>query len=606
MQGEKVGGHVQRSTLTPDALAAFWPEAHRRLVGRLCGQGVDPTAAEEAVAEAATRALSRGLRVADVDDFCRWAFVVARNVASDLHRRSQRLVPLESLVEQADRYDLAGDVEQRLRWHDTAHALKSLSPADRTALLSTVEGERSLTRREAVRDAVRRHRARGRLRQAMGHAGAFLGWLRRPRDWARPAASFLGRDDAVAMLLAAFLAVPAGSVAATTTATGIPTAKPGGVTDEATTTTSTVRAAAALRPPSTAGSQRSLGAGAGADSKTTGFAFEFTPSPSYDEDRTVFAAGSGDDCDDIAARCAVLFKSNDGGSSWEKLPAGGRDYGTIILPPAYPRDPRIFSAGLLLSVSTDGGATFRALGPAPGPATMSPLFSAGDPRILFGSDRALRSPTPMEYRDDGPVLVPWATPLAAGVLATDFWFGPGYVRDRRLFVAATEPPVAGVTGTQPTFPAETTALYECTERNCRRLVDLGTSVLPSSVAWSTRDQATMLVGSTWKLYRSFDAGRTFSALSLPGTDKYRRLHRLTAAPGGRLYASVTGDGPIGNRLFVSDDDGTTWRLQQEAAGAFFYLTALPDGVLLDGTQLDGGGIACSVDNGTTWARRCRR
>lgn len=612
MQPNDVGRRTVGSTLTPEILEALWPVAHERLVQRLRACGIDGATAEDAVAEAATRALSRGLHVIDLDDFCRWAFVVARNVAYDTGRRSRHFLPLEAVVEQPDRYDLANHVEMRHEWHATARAMTTLSPADQAALLATLETERPLGRREAVRDAVRRHRARLRLRQAMGQAGALVGWLRRPRDVSRfwPA-QWLAQQDRAALLLAALVLAPAtapsvGPAVSPEPAAALAPALP--VDAPRVTPAGDMRDARPAPPPTAVSTPTTHGlaaAPADQDVDTAGYAFDFTPSPAYEHDTTVFAAGSSRDCDD-AASCPVLFKSTDGGASWERLRAEGRDYGNILLPPAYPQDPRIFSTGLLLSVSDDGGQTFRTLGPATGPASMSPLFSSTDPRIVFGSDRALRSATPMEYRDGGIGFVPLATRLPVGTLATDFWFGPDYARDGRMLVAGIDPPDVAGLDSEPTLRGERSVLYDCTQTACTRVADFGTSPVPPSVAWSMHRPNVVVAGSVRSFQRSLDGGRTFEPLPIPGSRPGRMLHRLTATPDGKLYASVSLDGPAGNRLFVSADDGATWQLKQEASGAFFYLAPLPDGVLLDGRQVGGKGIACSVDGGLTWASRCRR
>jgi CheY-like chemotaxis protein len=166
----------------------MWPVARDRLVTALRAGGVEPDRAEDAVAEAFTRALARRLVVRDVDEFCRWAFVVARNNLVDAGRRNQRVVLLDVMPEAVDPYDLADHVVNRQRLIDAGAVIARMSDAERSVLLDAVNGMESAgTRKEAVGLAVRRHRARARLRQALGAPAAWLG-VRKTRWISRLAA----------------------------------------------------------------------------------------------------------------------------------------------------------------------------------------------------------------------------------------------------------------------------------------------------------------------------------------------------------------------------------------------------------------------------------
>jgi DNA-directed RNA polymerase specialized sigma24 family protein len=612
MQSDDGRARTAGSTLTPEVLEGFWPLAQKRVVRSLRAQGIDAATAEDAVAEAATRALSRGLLVDDVEDFCRWAFVVARNVALDTSRRSRRLVSLESVADRADHYDLVRHVEVRQTWRETAHAMGSLSVSDRTALLDTLDDEQAATRREAVKHAVRRHRARLRLRHALGQAGGFLGGLRRLWDWrVEWLASY---DRAGAVMLASIVAAagswfghaPVAPVQTNEVAAALPVVASSVRVDDA-------RAAGVVAAPRSdsrtdGGEAREAVGPTPAEAMPVGYGFAFTPSPAYDDDHTVFASAGhrSDDCGTANENCSLLYKSTDGGVSWTRLAARDRDYGTILLPPAYPRDPRIFSAGHVLSVSTDGGESFSVVAPGTGPAAMSPLFSSAEPRIVFGSDRALRSASPMEYRDGAVALTPLKVPLPAGTVAMNFWYGPDYARDGHFFVTAVEPPTVLGPGGTPMIRVDRTGFYDCTDTACARVLDLSSTVLTPSVVWSTRTPGAMFVGSTSDLSASVDGGASFVSIGLPGSAPRRMLNRLASGPGGRLYASIGNDAPGVTRLFASDDDGATWRLLREDTASYYSLTALPDGALLDARQDANGGITCSVDGGRTWADRCHR
>src|SRR5688500_3248259 len=185
MRSQAPPAGVVGKRLTPALLEQFWPVARERLVNALGAHGIADALAEEAVAEAATRALGRDVVVTDVDDFCRWAFVVARNVAHDSTRRSRRMVLVDEVPDRPDTYDLTRHVEARERWRATTGAMEYLSESDRAALLQELEPGEQVTRTESVKQAVRRHRARARLRKVLGQLGGWLGWLRRP-PWLWP------------------------------------------------------------------------------------------------------------------------------------------------------------------------------------------------------------------------------------------------------------------------------------------------------------------------------------------------------------------------------------------------------------------------------------
>lgn len=611
MQSQHAAPPLARSTLTPEALAAFWPAAHDRLVRALRARGVDLATAEDAVAEAAARALSRGLAADNVDDFCRWAFVVARNLVFTSHRRAERLVPLESAADRAADYDLARHVEVREQWQATASAIGGLSTADRLALAGTLEDGTTGSRREAVREAVRRHRARARLRHALGHVGGFLGWRRRPHPWtawnwglAWTSPEYAG----VALLIPIILGMgttPAPDTGRVATAPVVgPSAAP--APDATTPGAHGQPGAEAARSergglhPAPPSAPVPTAADAAADRGGAGF--EFTPSPSYERDSTVFATGSDTGCMDPTRRCPLLLKSQDGGRSWKRLDAVGRDYGAILLPRGYPNDNRIFSVGTVLSVSRDGGSTFEPIGAVPGPGTIAPGTDAAETRIVFASTRNFRTAAPMEYNDELPTLVPLATGLPLGAVPLKFRYDPARPAGDHLFAVAAETG-AGLVENAP-GGIEATSLYSCRQEACERVLELGAAVLEPDLVWSQRRRDTMLVGTTFAIHRSSDGGRTFQALPVPGHYEGRMLIGLVAAPDGRFFAIVHDDpeAPT-NTLFASHDDGATWE-KVPTAGFFYSLAALPDGNLLDAMPGDDGGIRCSSDGGLRWSRRC--
>lgn len=593
----------RRATLDSAALERFWPEARERLLRALAALGIDEATAEDAVSEAATRALSRRLVVDDVDHFCRWAFVVARNVALDGNRRANRVVLLDSFPEQVDEYDLADHVLVRDRWRATADAITRLSATDRAALLGQLDEEPPATRKEAVRQAVRRHRARARLREAMGRLGGWLGWRRLSSRWPVPPIASWG-DGWAALALLPLLALSAPAASGPDSAGGL-------ALPESTVASAGYDAAAPpaapVAPPSGPLRQPASAVPAATDEPVAAPAepwrFEFTPSPSYQEDHTVFASG-GRRCGGTGS-CPMLYVSRDGGESWSLLPATGRYLGRILLPPAYPHDPRIFSASSIdLSVSTDGGQTFRRVVDLPltGPAAISPRFSAGDPRIVFGSQRMQRS-LALEYRDGTSAVAPLRLPLPPTAMAMELSFGPVAIGEGRLLVSTLEAPtVAGLgTDTLPVAPW-TSAVYSCGSTSCTRALDLGSVITPPMVAWSPTAAGAVFVGTGFSLHRSTDAGSSFADVALPESEPPAMLVALVAGPDGRLYARMMSGG-----LYRSDDNGTSWLLLDRDPDSPQNLALLPDGTLLQGAPSETGcGVGVSRDGGRTWAHPCRR
>ncbi|MEY2451306.1 MAG: hypothetical protein QOD92_880 [Acidimicrobiaceae bacterium] len=172
--------------LTED-LASVWPEVATRLQSMLRRRGVRHHDIDEIIQETATRVISGRVTYVDADDLFRWASVVGGRLAIDLRRRGARL-STEELPDRADTIDVATAAEHRVVLHAVRTRLPELSERDQAALLSSFDDEPPTSRRESVRVAVARHRARSRLRLLLdGLAGsAVLGWLRRNRLWSAP------------------------------------------------------------------------------------------------------------------------------------------------------------------------------------------------------------------------------------------------------------------------------------------------------------------------------------------------------------------------------------------------------------------------------------
>lgn len=160
---------------------AWWPEVSRRLDATLTRRGVRPADAADIVQETALRTLARWPDVDDVEAFTRWAHTVAWRQCIDAYRRTRgtTTVSFGAVHDQTtpDRWDSDRVVEGKLELERTLRAMASLSTSDQAALAAAISGPAStaIDRKQAVREAVRLHRARLRLAGVVTKMGAALG-----------------------------------------------------------------------------------------------------------------------------------------------------------------------------------------------------------------------------------------------------------------------------------------------------------------------------------------------------------------------------------------------------------------------------------------------
>ncbi len=187
------------------ALAEVWPEVAGRLVALLRRRGVDRETSEDIVQEVATRALVHGVRFDDAADLSRWAATVARNLAVD-HARAQRRFIEEPPEERPATVELASLVEHRIALAAVREELGRFAAHERAAVLSQLSGPSAGNRRDDVRLAVQRHRARARLKQLLKGLVGVLGGLWGGRRLARGGSNGAGLS-AAALPVAAVLTV---------------------------------------------------------------------------------------------------------------------------------------------------------------------------------------------------------------------------------------------------------------------------------------------------------------------------------------------------------------------------------------------------------------
>lgn len=559
-----------------------------------------------------------------------YAFRIARNLACNELARRRRHDKATTRIGCDD--DVATTALARSECRDLLRRVRqSLTDDEMTLFARLAEG---LSQAEAAdvlgitekNVSVRLCRARKRVRALFGAASAVASWAFwvRLRRAARPAA---GRAPAAlapgAVLSAAMvgivsfgalslqpwnarnvpapasvngsahLALPGASAAgpATATQTGIATAATPG--------------APAVRPagPVTAGglTHSLISPGDGARPEDTSFG-SIAVSPAYQQDHTILAAGVLANGCSNPLLCDVLFRSSDGGRTWEHLAGSGFAGGTLLLPPAYPASHVVFAMGQLgLQESTDGGASFTLVVPGRAPAAVSPASTGPDTRILLGTN-------PLTIYDASTRRVTPGPALPTRTLTVDSVAYAG--TSGLLFVSAEAAnPVGTATGS---YAGE---IIRCAAGLTCQVVATapGTSGLQlvTSPNFDRDGTADAVAGTT--LLASHDGGSIFSRVVAPASSTWRAVVATGAGVGARTLVAVaqSATGSTATRMFVSPDDGASFSEGTERGVSdevvFAVLASLPDGHLLAGLQPGPTsslfGLRCSAD-GMEWTPGC--
>lgn len=138
---------------------AAWPAARARLAAVLRSRGVQEADVDDVIQEVAIRALGTPRSFDSEEHLVAWCCRVGINLHIDSTRRQRRLSGPPS-PETAANEDTAATAERRLALEVLTTGIAELSDEERRLLF---ELEPALSRREAVRLAVRRHRLRARL-----------------------------------------------------------------------------------------------------------------------------------------------------------------------------------------------------------------------------------------------------------------------------------------------------------------------------------------------------------------------------------------------------------------------------------------------------------
>ncbi|MGH2794185.1 MAG: sigma-70 family RNA polymerase sigma factor [Actinomycetota bacterium] len=313
-------------------------------------------------------------------------------------------------------------------------------------------------------------------------------------------------------------------------------------------------------------------------------------SPNYDEDRTLLAAGRVP-CQQSS--CMVLYISRDGGETWHRRRSKNFNGHTVLLPPSYPDDKRIFAMGDSgLEVSDDGGETFRVVVPLQGDVAISPLFHRDDPRILIGATVVT------EYWANRDLAKPATLVGPAGTWLT-IAFSPAFAEDGTIFVGGISPDTTG---------ALRPSVNRCTGSVCQNVVFAkgfdAPWVRPSP---SFARDRTVYAFTSHALFRSIDGGTTYKTSS-PSFALDGSFRDLIVLPDGTLIAAVSHKEKAHSGLYRSGDGGVTWTGGRVSVPGFeagaSRIVAIPDGRLI--ALGEGSGIACSIDDGSSWKTRCAR
>jgi RNA polymerase sigma-70 factor (ECF subfamily) len=347
-----------------------------------------------------------------------------------------------------------------------------------------------------------------------------------------------------------------------------------------------------------------------------------TVSPGYEEDRTVFVV-------DGSSR---LFVSRDGGASWSRRRALGMMTRRILLPPAYPRDSRIFALGYRgLQMSDNDGDTFETVAPgAYDDAAFSPGFDAGDPTVLLVGSSLGYGESLKRYDARTGLLEPLLLDEdLAGHFVAGIGYDPGDPTNRTIRLLSRVPVAMPSAGSAEyfhtshigrcTLPARPDpelvagvgvgpTRLTCTSRQLERFVSAVAGLRTSNAGSDTQ-----FVRGPYSLLVSTDAGQTFRPASTWNGPflTHNDVVTVPGSPGSLLLARVDRAGQPA--LLRTRDAGATWTplyidvpgFTEERPGMGQGATAVA--VTPTGRIIAGGykfGVACSVDDGRTWSPLC--
>lgn len=627
------GALDQVAVASPDEMAAIY-ELYWDLVYRRCYATLQD---EEAALDTTQDVFLNALKsFEDIrHDIVRGLMDLARTLAYERRRRPAREVTLAH-PRSAERADDPAEIAER---HDVLDAVwAGLSPVERRYLADKFAGfsfEEIARRNRRALGTVSSNLARAReharrMREPMLPAVLGVAGWRRLTDLSRrlrsaaqsssvSAAAQPVQTLTLSLTVAGLLAgtAPGLTSPAVPASIGMPAltalSAEAGSSPAATTVSSSAsdRPATAVAPPSGATSTKPAAAGpsaglqlplVSADQETPEDTqiVDATPSPNYSEDNTIVALGHGRTC-----ACNLIMESTDGGATWTSRqgPADGQQ---VVLPPDYPRDPRIFVGyASASSTATDYwtpafGEKFRTLPLPAGPLALPAGFDRGDQRVIVSAMYGVWSYDMGTFAVQ-PLIVDRSTSSAAGIAA------PAGAISRGVFAVTSA--AAEATGSAPDTvgTAQGLKLWACppgSACSATGSVPLSTSAhLVASPDFES--DATLLAYTSARMVLSQDGGSTFTSLALP--------------PGATYVDAVTLGYPVNGVLsvwsVVRRGHTTALEMAGSATGPWTQVAVPVPQVAGDGrlTPLAASrliflspttGFMCTADNGLSWHTRC--
>lgn len=564
-----------------------------------------------------------------------WLSKIATNICIDLARTrtTSREIVSSTLDAHADSPAFGSDnltdgLFARERTKTIASTLATLNGRHRTVLaLRDGEGwsfeaiaEAQGTTIEAVKSVLKRSRANFRARYtatarqrgllgALPVAGPFLAGVRRVRERVRGTGACPATSVAltVALVTAGVLPGPphGGGTAMTKPSTVIGSPLPQQA--RAVTPPRTHRSAEnATLQPTLLGFPDPRGNPTPYDSQVD----TIVASPGYERDHTLFV--SARQLVGTCPSCPILFRSADGGTTWERLAAVGFAGGRILLPPSYPVDPTMFAVGRVgLQRSDDGGHSFTTVVVAVPPvrsqgsdlldqhvaAVIDPASPPGGARVLLGTSPLSIYDAANDTAGPGPIL-----PLDMQRVDDVAYLGPGGPVQ-----------VAGVRGT---FSRR--SILRCDPTLCGVVAEGwdGGAMLTNSLSriLVSPSGAAVYIYNADSIVSSHDGGRSFT-LTFVGPTNHIDLVSLSLssdfARSGTIVLRVNqqtlaGRAPV--ETYRSSDDGYTLEpvRGEPIPMTLVPLLSLPDGRVFTawGSGYATRGLACSRDGLRTWNPSC--
>ncbi|HEV3232345.1 MAG TPA: hypothetical protein VG245_08830 [Candidatus Dormibacteraeota bacterium] len=325
-------------------------------------------------------------------------------------------------------------------------------------------------------------------------------------------------------------------------------------------------------------------------------------SPNYAKDHTIVALGYGEACG-----CRVLFRSTDGGATWDHA-AGPPQGNQVVLPPGYPTDPRIFIGNAAESnvpdyMTAEFGAAFAPLAVPPGLIALSPNFNSGS-QLVYTS--AIGGIWTTNLAPGGAVRLLVADPSTT---TSPTILAPPPGSGQELIALASSLAVAP--GALPS-PSDAVGGYS-------RMVSCAVSsscAATGSIRFSR--PATLAISPAFPVDRtvvayaddliapSMDGGWSFDTIPMPvGAERVASLGLSSASGHAVVWALVMRPGGYSVDTWQLTHTGGGWMQTAPLNAASPSAGTL---VVISATRVlylpASGGLSCTADGGLHWFGRC--